>query len=135
MNKKNKTIASIESFTGGLFASEIVKIPGASVFFKGALVTYWNEIKEKLGVDTSKGVINKEVALQMALKGKEFFNVDYCFSFTGNAGPGVMDDKPVGLVYISVNNDVYELNFGNIPRNEIREKAVQFALKKMNEIL
>ena len=72
---KDITIASVESFTGGLFASEIVKIPGASKYFKGALVTYSNEIKEKLGVDTSKGVINKEVAHQMASKGKKYFNV------------------------------------------------------------
>lgn len=71
----------------------------------------------------------------MAMKGKDFFNVDYCFAFTGNAGPSAMDNKPVGLVYVSINTDVYELNFGNISRNEIREKAVQFAMEKLKEIM
>ncbi len=133
--KEGITIASIESFTGGLFASTIISKQGASKYFKGALVTYWNEIKEKLGVDTSKGVINSKVALEMSLKGKEFFNVDYCISFTGNAGPEPMENKRVGLVYIAINNNVYELDFGPIKRNEIRERAVNFAHEKLEEII
>ncbi len=132
---KDITIASVESFTGGLFASEIVKIPGASKYFKGALVTYSNEIKEKLGVDTSKGVINKEVAHQMASKGKKYFNVDYCVSFTGNAGPTTLENKEVGLVYIGINNTVYEIKYGNKDRNEIRMEAVRFAIKRLKEII
>ena len=71
---KNLTFASIESVTGGMFASEIISIPGASNFFKGSLVTYTNEIKEKLGVDTSQGVINSKVAQEMALKGREYLD-------------------------------------------------------------
>ena len=125
-----KTIGSIESFTGGLFASTVVSKAGASKYFKGTLVTYNNDLKEKLGIDTSNGVINKQVAIQMALKGKEFLEVDTCVSFTGNAGPEVMDDKPVGLVYISINEEVYELNLeGN--RNQIRQRAVEFAINKL----
>ena len=132
---KELTLASIESFTGGLFASEIVSKPGASKYFKGSLVTYWNEIKEKLGVDTSEGVINKKTALEMALKGKEFFDVDICVSFTGNAGPNPMENKEVGLVFIAINNEVYEINFGDIGRNEIRKRSVEFALEKVKKIM
>ena len=42
---KNLTLASIESFTGGLFAATIVETPGASKYFKGTTVTYHNDIK------------------------------------------------------------------------------------------
>ena len=126
-----KTIGSVESLTGGLFATKITETPGASKFFKGTIITYSNDIKEKLGVDTSNGVVNKEVALQMALKGKEFLGVDTCVSFTGNAGPDVLDGKEVGLVYIAINDLVYELNLKG-DRQEIREQAVNFALKKLN---
>lgn len=135
ISRKNITIASVESFTGGLFASEIIKTPGASKYFKGALVTYWNEIKEKLGIDTSEGVINKKVVLEMAIKGRDFFNVDYCVAFSGNAGPEAMENKPVGLVFIAINDKVYELNFGMIDRNLIRQKSVDFAIEELKKIL
>lgn len=131
---KNITIASVESFTGGLFASEIVSQPGASKYFKGSLVAYNNEIKEKLGVDIKNGVVNKEVAIEMALKGKEFFNVDYCISFTGNAGPTGSEGKEVGLFYIAINENVFEFNYPHLSRNEIRKKAVEIALNKLQKI-
>ena len=119
-------IATVESFTGGLMAAKITSMPGASKYYKGSLISYSNEIKELLGVDTSNGVINEKVALEMALKGKEYFNVDLCISFTGNAGPTAMENKPVGEVYISFNDKVYPLTLkGN--RDQIRNQAVEFA--------
>lgn len=130
---KTITFASIESFTGGAFAAEIVKIPGASKFFKGALVAYSNEVKEKLGIDTSCGVINSNIALEMASRGREYFDVDYCFSFTGNAGPSSLEDKKRGLVYIALNDDVYELNF-NGNREEIITQGVSFAIKLFKKL-
>lgn len=130
-----KTLASIESFTGGLFASKIISLSGASNLFKGSLVCYSNDIKEKIGVDTSNGVINAQVAKDMALKGKEFFGVDYCVSFTGNAGPHAIEDKKVGLVYISINENTFELLINENERNKIREKGVEFAINKLNDII
>ncbi len=129
---KNFTLASVESFTGGLFAATIVEKPGSSKYFKGSIVTYHNDIKDKLGVNVANGVINSNTALEMAKRGKEFFNVDYCIAFTGNAGPTAMEDKPVGLFYIAINNQVYEFFYPNLSRNEIRKKAVEIAIKKLN---
>ncbi len=129
---KNFTLASVESFTGGLFAATIVEKPGSSKYFKGSIVTYHNDIKDKLGVNVENGVINSNAALEMAKRGKEFFNVDYCIAFTGNAGPTAMEDKPVGLFYIAINNQVYEFFYPNLSRNEIRKKAVEIAIKKLN---
>jgi len=124
-----KTLGSVESLTGGLFASTITNKPGASKFYKGSVISYANEIKEKLGIDTSNGVVNKQVALAMAAKGKEFLNVDICISFTGNAGPEVLDNLPIGKVFIAINEEVYEKDFkGN--REEIRKQCVDFAISK-----
>ncbi|MGY6172460.1 CinA family protein [Candidatus Mycoplasma pogonae] len=130
---KQVTFASVESFTGGAFAYEVIKTPGASQYFKGALVTYNNEIKEKLGVDTVNGVVNADAAKAMATQGKIFFNVDYCFAFTGNAGPNVLDNKPVGLVYIAINEQVFELNLAG-SRIEIIQQAISFAIRHFKEI-
>lgn len=126
------TIATVESFTGGLMASRLTSIPGVSKVYKGSMITYANEIKERLGVDTSNGVINKEAAKEMALKGKEYFNVDICISFTGNAGPSTMENKPVGEVYISFNDKVFALELKG-DRESIRNQAVEFAIKKLEE--
>ena len=126
-----KTIGSIESFTGGLFAKVITDKPGSSKYFKGSIVTYSNELKEKLGIDTSKGTVNKKVALEMAAKAKEFLNVDTCVSFTGNAGPSALDFLDVGHVFIAINEEVYELKLEG-SREQIRKQAVEFALKKLS---
>lgn len=129
-----KTLGSIESFTGGLFAAKIVAQEGASKFFKGAVVCYANEIKEKIGVDTSSGVINSKVAQQLALQGKKFLNVDICVAFTGNAGPSVLDKKPVGEIYIAINEKVFPLKLeGN--RESIINQAIAFALLKVKKLL
>lgn len=133
--KKNITIAAVESFTGGLFSAKIVEMPGCSKYFKGSIVTYQNEIKEKLGVDTSKGVINKECTRDMALKGKKFFNVDYCFAFSGNAGPDAMENKEVGQIYVALNDKVYDFVIKNANRNQVREYAVKFALKLLDQLI
>ncbi|TCG10754.1 CinA family protein [Mycoplasma todarodis] len=123
-----KTLGSIESFTGGAFAAAITSVPGASKYYKGSVITYATELKEKIGVDTSRGVVNAKVAQEMSMKGKEFLGVDTCISFTGNAGPIPMEDKPVGLVYIGINGIVHKKNFTGT-RKEIINKAVQFAIE------
>lgn len=131
---KKITFAAVESFTGGMFSSKIVSIPGASTFFKGSLIAYNNEIKQKLGVDISDGVINAEVAKELSLKGKEFFDVDYCFAFTGNAGPKPIESKEIGLVFVALNGQVFELKLKGT-RDEIREQSVQFAFNMFQKIL
>ena len=131
------TLGSIESFTGGLFASNVTKIPGASNFFKGSIITYATEEKERLlGIsheDVEKyGVVSKEIAEQMAVYGRDVLDVDVCISFTGNAGPSVMDNKKVGEIYIGLATpekvEVFPFILkGN--REEIQKEAVNEALK------
>ena len=132
-----RTLGSVESFTGGLFAREITAVPGASHFFKGALVTYASEEKNRiLGISYQHidqyGVVSREVAAQMASNGQKLLNVDYCVSFTGNAGPDAMEGKPVGLVYIGVaiydRIEVYELHLSG-SRDDIQKEGVNNALE------
>ncbi len=133
LKEKHLTVGSIESITGGLFASEVSSVPGASKVYKGSIVTYQIEEKVRLA-NVNKNVINKfgvvshETAFEMASKGRVVLNVDLCVSVTGNAGPTVeSDNKPVGKVYIGVSSKdetkVYEFNFSG-KRNEIRQSCV-----------
>lgn len=132
MIKSKYKISSVESFTGGLFASEIISNSNASSCFKGSLVAYDSIVKQNiLNIDISKGVINKDVSQKMALNGNKYFDSDLCISFTGNAGPLATEGLPVGFIYISIcfgdNLFTYKYNLkGN--RNDIRKKAVEIAI-------
>ena len=134
--EKGLTLGSVESFTGGLFAKEITAVSGASRFYKGGLVTYATEEKARLlGIsqeDIDKyGVVSKEIALQMAEKGRKVLDVDYCVSFTGNAGPDTMEGKPVGEVYIALASKQEAEVFPFLlkgDRTNIQEQGVENAL-------
>jgi len=105
---KNETIATAESCTGGYIAHLITSIPGSSVYFKGSVVCYANEIKTRLlavkeDSIMEKGVVSEEVVTQMALGIKNLFNVDYAIATSGIAGPdGGTENKPVGTTWIAV---------------------------------
>ncbi len=101
------TVATAESCTGGLIASSIVDIPGASDCFNEGYITYSNEAKMKnLGVKDSTlmvhGAVSAETAKEMAKGVKRVAKSDFGVSSTGIAGPGGgSPKKPVGLVYIA----------------------------------
>lgn len=140
---KGRTLGSVESFTGGKFASEITSVSGASHFFKGSLVTYATEEKNRLlGVSYNDidqyGVVSKEVAAQMASNGKKLLNVDYCVSFTGNAGPEAMEGKPVGEIHIGVAFiDTVQVHSFQLEgtREEIQNQAIGIAFDLLEEAL
>lgn len=143
LREKNLCIGSCESFTAGLFCSQIAAIPGASHVLKGGLVTYATTLKNKLAhvdenIIEAFGVISAECAKAMASGAKEALQVDICVSFTGNAGPDAMDGKPAGLVYIGIayQKEVYSFEiFKDLSRNELREYAVLQAIQYLIKIL
>ena len=105
--KKNLTIATAESCTGGLVANRITDIAGSSRYMMGGIVAYSNEVKKNLlGVSEKSladdGAVSKSVALQMAKGVAENLNADIGISTTGIAGPGGgTKEKPVGLVWMA----------------------------------
>ncbi|MDD3809951.1 MAG: CinA family protein [Erysipelotrichaceae bacterium] len=137
---RNISIASVESFTVGNFGASLGMVPGVSKIYKGTLVCYQNEIKERLaGIDKATiskyGVVSKEVAGLMAISGQNLFDSDIAVSFTGNAGPDVMEDKEAGLVYVGIKMEqvsVYELKLEG-DRATVIFQAVDFAVRKILE--
>lgn len=106
--ESGKTLALAESCTGGNIAHFMTSNAGSSAYFKGGVVAYSNEIKNRLlEVPTelleSFGAVSQEVAEAMALGAQKALNTDYAVSTTGIAGPdGGSDEKPVGTVWITV---------------------------------
>jgi len=106
--QQNKTIAVAESCTGGTLAKLLTDIPGASGYFTYGWITYSNDAKiSELGVPADLiekyGAVSEQVAEAMARGAREKAGTDFAVGITGIAGPtGASEQKPVGLVYISV---------------------------------
>lgn len=142
LKEKKMTISSCESLTGGLFASSLVSVSGASSVFVGGYVTYMDQSKEILldGEEVLRkvGAISKEMAYLMAQKVKEKLKSDIAISFTGNAGPFPSEQKEVGLVYscLMIKDKVYcfEDHYHG-DRNTIRNSCIIDAKKRILEYL
>ncbi len=140
--EKGLTLGSVESFTGGLFAATVVNYSGVSAIFKGALVTYQNDIKTKLvGVKKESlekfGAVSSTVALEMARGGKKKLGVDFCLAFTGYAEKSKSKEKG-GEVYIALKygkDEIVEHHFLNGERNKVRGEAVAIAFKILERVL
>ena len=116
LTEKNKTIATMESCTGGGVANAITNIEGASDILKFSAVTYSNEYKIKLGVSSDTidkySVYSMEVAKEMALNISKFANSNYGVGITGKLNR-VDKNNPYGsdnVTFVSIydkDNDNY----------------------------
>lgn len=108
LTSKNLTLSTAESCTGGYISHLITSVPGSSVYYKGAVIAYSNEIKESLinvRSDTLQnyGAVSEETVKEMAVGIKKKFKTDYAIATSGIAGPGGgTADKPVGTVWIAI---------------------------------
>lgn len=102
-----KTVGTAESCTGGRIAEALISVPGASKYFKGGIVSYVDEIKQRLlHVDTQvleeQTAVCEEVARQMVAGACKTLNTNYAIAATGIAGPtGGTKDIPVGTIWLA----------------------------------
>ncbi|NUO01485.1 MAG: competence/damage-inducible protein A [Saprospiraceae bacterium] len=126
------TISAAESCTGGHFSHSITAIPGASAYFKGAVVAYDNAVKMAvLGVreETLKnyGAVSEQTVLEMAQGARELLKTDLAVSISGIAGPdGGSPEKPVGTIWMAIadKNGVWAQK---IVRGKDRLSNIQYA--------
>ena len=138
LQKRNQTITTAESCTGGLLAGRILNVSGASAVYNEGYITYSNEAKERLlGVSHETlqmyGAVSEQTAAEMALGAAKAAKADVGLSTTGIAGPtGGTPDKPVGLVYVGCYIDgevtVEECRFTG-DREQNRNASVEAALQ------
>lgn len=139
------SLALAESCTGGFISHLITSVPGSSSYFKGSIIAYSNEVKQKiLGVDPVSiekfGAVSEQVACEMAHGVKDLFGVDYAIATTGIAGPGGgTEEKPTGTVWIAVADNrlvaAEKFVFGNNrERNIMRssQTALQMLRKRVS---
>ncbi len=145
--KRKETIVFAESCTGGLLSSSITSISGSSQVFQGSIVSYSNELKNSLlNISEEKltkyGAVSEEVCEAMAINIKNKLGADWAIAISGIAGPnGGSQEKPVGLVYISIsgpNNHITNIKkiFNSTrKRIEIQILSVNVCLNSLRLIL
>jgi len=136
--KNNQKISVAESCTGGLLASSITSVSGASKIFKLGLVTYSNQSKIKIlkinkNIIKKYGAVSHECCFAMVKNLSKISKANINVSITGIAGPkGGTIQKPVGLVYIGVKKgnkiQINKCLFKNKKRSSIQKAAVKKAL-------
>ena len=108
LTEQQLTITLAESCTGGLIAHRLTNVPGSSDYFIGGVVSYANEVKERvLGVSPQTlrehGAVSEETAREMVRGVRHLLQADVALAVTGIAGPsGGSPGKPVGLAYIAL---------------------------------
>ena len=143
--ERNQTLVTAESCTGGMIASALTDIPGASAAIYGGYVTYANSAKSRMiqvqpRLIRDYGAVSNQVARAMADGARNTARVDYAVAVTGIAGPdGGSEKKPVGLVYVAVSSElatvVIEHRFGDLGRDAIRKATVDAALDLVLQVL
>lgn len=138
-------ISFAESCTGGLCCGTLVNVSNASKVLDMSFVTYANEAKvELINVNPetieSYGVVSEQVAGEMCKGVAEKAHSEVGVGITGVAGPtGGTAKKPVGMVcfgfYVLGNVTTRTMQFGNIGRNEVRAKSVDFVFNTLAELL
>jgi nicotinamide-nucleotide amidase len=103
--RRGWTLGVAESVTGGGLGARLVRVPGASAWFRGGLVTYATEVKRSLaGLAMGmlrEGAVSEEVAAALASAARDRLEADVGLAVVGVAGPDPQDDQPVGTVCIA----------------------------------
>lgn len=144
LTRRQATLSTAESLTGGLISATLTSVPGASAVFLGAVVSYSTPSKATLlGVDAdllrTRGAVDADVATAMAHGSRSAFGADWAIAVTGVAGPDPQDGHPVGTVFVGIGGPDGRLWSHALSltgsRVEIREQTVHNALTRLLEAL
>lgn len=136
LTARGASVAVAESLTGGLVASALTSVPGASVVLRGGVVAYATDLKSALlGVPEDllgrRGPVDPEVAAAMAAGVRARLGAAYGVSTTGVAGPGPADGRAAGTVFIAVDGPSGPVTRGlQLPgdREDVRNETVRSVL-------
>lgn len=135
--QRGVTVGVAESFTGGLVASRLISVPGASEFFRGGFIAYSADMKtDSLGVapELVADVVSADVAIAMAMGARERTGASVAIGTTGEAGPVSATSVPIGTVFIALAHEAGSVVRSFVApgdRNMIRRWGAQAALNML----
>ena len=143
LRKRDETVATAESLTGGLVAALLTSVPGSSAVVRGGLVVYATELKAELaGVDAAAlaehGPVHPLIAARLADGARVRCGATWGIGLTGVAGPDPQDGIEPGVVHVAVSgsscSDVRTIGIeGN--RHQVRAAAAQAALDLLSGLV
>ena len=143
LKEAKKTVAVAESLTGGLVASELVSVPGASEVLLEGVVAYSVAAKRRLGVSEETiarhGTVSARTATEMARFVRLRTGADYGIATTGVAGPGPDENGvPAGTAYVGISAEGLERGFlvkASGFRNRVRTSVMLHALDALRRAI
>ena len=137
------TVAVAESLTGGLLGATLTAIAGSSRTFRGGVIAYATDLKERLlevpgPLLDAEGAVSAHVAAAMAAGVRDTLRATYGVALTGVAGPDPQDGNPPGTVFVAVagpgDGQVRELTVAG-DRQAVRAAAVDAAIDLLRDLL
>lgn len=145
LKARGEVFCTAESCTGGQISKTVTDLAGVSAVFFGGVVSYANEIKEKLlGVRHKTlekyGAVSEQTAAEMATGAVRALGANFSVAVTGIAGPdGGSEEKPVGLVYIACadknGNVKVTKNLFSGDRKAVRDQTTKTALQMLADFV
>jgi nicotinamide-nucleotide amidase len=115
-----------------MLSHKITEVSGCSGYFMGTIVSYTNDLKQKLlGVKKETliehGAVSEQTVIEMANGALQLLEVDVAVSVSGIAGPtGGSESKPVGTIWICIANQFEHFAF-KIQASKDRKKNIEYA--------
>lgn len=142
LTAKGLSLATMESYTGGLLAHIITNVPRSSKYFRGGLVAYTDEAGAAFGFDaqliSQYGAVSAEVAEAMATTAREKLGAAIGVGLTVVTGPTEIEGKPIGTIFIGIDDRQRRQSFArNYPGNrlQVKQRAITSALFELRRIL
>ena len=143
--RRNMTLATAESCTGGLVAEKLTAIPGASAVYRGGVVSYWTSVKAEVlhvpqDILDTYGPVSEACARAMAEGVRRVTGADLGVSVTGAAGPDPDErNVPVGILYVGLSTPdgtfCRSLDLGRRRRDRIQGLAANHAFDVVRRYL
>ena len=142
LSECSRTLATMESCSGGFLANSITDIPGCASYYKGGIVATSEKMLQASGVASEvlerHGIVSPQAAMAMADAARQGMGADYGIAITGVIGPEPVEDQPVGQVYVAIVGlrETRELQFRTPPRRiVIKRRVANTALTELRKLI
>jgi nicotinamide-nucleotide amidase len=138
LKEKGRTVCSAESCTGGNIAHMLTSVPGSSLYYKGSVIAYNNNVKQELlnvpaEIIEKSGAVSEEAVSKMAEGARKLLKTDFSVATSGIAGPdGGTESKPVGTIWIAIASERGVVTEKHIFGSDRKVNITRFSVAALN---